>query len=581
MTSPNGESSMTEHPTEYAGVPADLADPADGAVPAAVEPVDYVEPGRPEMCDEGPAGVHPIGSPGCALAEDEPDGPAEPVDDVDQADRAAYADAERAWSTGDPAHTALRAELARAAAAGGIMAGDPDQREAPEYFGQGEGRPVPDDPAPDGAEPPLQPELPAGMVALEAGALVDTLTALVECTSTDSEHPVLTTARLEAGNGRLIGVATDQYILAHTRTPARGTAAQTYVPAAGVRRMLAELAGVDRDAEVHLQLEGERIGLQTPQGFLGVYPTKLDRPYPATLTSLLSTDGYDQVGLTGVVGFQPRLLARIHAATDTAGERSARFYFRSPTLPLRVEVGDWLVMLVMPIAPRKTAEYPPAPAIPAGLPDHPLDVPATAPDPTSISWPKALDQVTPARLARHYSAHMLHLQRRVFDEPWPSNLPPWKDQNEVQRRISSARADLYVALVDSYAVASLIRAFAEAAPAAALEAVRDLWDALEYGDSLGEDSWGWLKAADVDPDAIVHDDIAAERDAHAARILTEALAVPAPAVDPFRKAREEREAAEAAAGKTVDHDPGEPFAADVPPAADVDAVIAARDDDGY
>lgn len=375
-------------------------------------------------------------------------------------------------------------------------------------------------------------------VRMEAGDLADLLNALVVCTSSDDDFDTLTHVRLESTPGRLAGTATDQFVLGRAYKSARGTlAGPVMLPAAAGRRFLADLADVDRAETVYLNQSGtgagagNRLVLQTTRGLVGCYLPDPPPAYPAGLAELLSADGYDEIGLTGMVAFAPRMLAVVHAATEAAGEHEARLYFRSPTKPLRVEISDWLVILIMPMGSTDRRPLPARPSIPYALPDAPAHLGATADEPTAVGWPRALEEATPRRLARHYAAHYQAAHRRVFDAPWPASLPPWDQQDEVQRRISTARADAYAFIVNSYTVSLLIRRFAAAAPAAAAAACRELWEDLDYGDSLGEKAWEWLQADKIDPSAVTVDP--AERDAQALAILIRAYATPPPADDPL------------------------------------------------
>jgi hypothetical protein len=375
-----------------------------------------------------------------------------------------------------------------------------------------------------------------GVVELLACDLLDVLTALLTCTSTSSDYPALTSVRLQAGNGRLAGLSTDQYALGHASKPAVGTAEATLVPADAVRRMIGELADADRYELVRLQLHTDRIELRVKDATLGFAPVVIPSSlggYPSRLVELLDVGGYEQIGVSGVVAFSPHNLARIAAATKTAGEHVVRCYFRAAEAPLRVEAGDWLVMLLMPYRTGGRYPMPQSPAIPVGLPDSPIAVQLNPVEPTAIGWPESAELATPQRLARHYAAHVQHLQNRMFHERFPQ-LPKYAEQSPTERRMAAAYGDMHAALVDSYAVSLLIRAFLEAAPAAAAAACRDLWESLEAGDSVGEETWEWLKADEIDPDALVDADIAAERFARAEMIAVQAFSTPPP-VDPFAR----------------------------------------------
>lgn len=437
---------------------------------------------------------------------------------------------------------------------------DPDQDAAVD---DDQAAPAADEPA--AASPPPAPGLTPGVLTMYAADLRDLLQALVVCTSTTSDYPTLTAIRLTTEAGHLVGVATDQYVLGRAHKPATGTIPEpALLSAVGARRMIAELGEVEPGELVSLSTTRQRTGMQTSRGFTGEKWPTLFGEYPAQIVTLLDPAGYEQMGLDGMVAFSPRQLARVHAATEHAGEHIARLYFRGPTDPLRVEVGTWLVMLVMPIKAGPRHQIPTSPAIPFAIPAAPADLPCTAAERTEIGWPRTAAEATPARLARHYAADVSHLHRRMFDEPFPSGLPKWDDQSPVERRISSAYRDVSDLLVHSYAVSLMIRRFAEAAPEAAAAACVELYGDLDYGDSLGEIVWEWLKGDDVDPDALTIDP--AVRDAQARAVLDIAYATPPPRRDPFlvaHEAEQAKNAAEPPAGEpTVEQDQEVPAPAD-------------------
>jgi hypothetical protein len=369
---------------------------------------------------------------------------------------------------------------------------------------------------------------PTPGIRIRAEHLRDLLTAGLSCTSTDpdDDNPYFTNLNLTAGNGRLTVLATDRFGLAHATRPAEGELEQAILPAAGARRMLTDLQPLRRDEVVTLTVSQNLISLITSAGAIAAVAGKDTAALPSAAADLLSTDGYDQVGLTGPIGFTGPMLARLADATAHHGPVPALLFFRSPTLPLRIEVEDWLVLLFMPVLLPPTVDRP---AIPAGLPGEPLRVDLVDVDHGDTDWPTDVEQATALRLARHYAASMLNTQHRVFEQPWPA-VPDNAEPTTEQKLLAAGRMDLHMHLADSYALAKLLRAFHAVAPAAANEVARDLWEDIQYADdNLGSNSWEWLQQDGCDPESLDHDAILDGHEQRAERIHNEVVAAGRPA----------------------------------------------------
>jgi hypothetical protein len=385
-------------------------------------------------------------------------------------------------------------------------------------------RPAPADPAP-----------PTGVLTMTAGDLRDLLHATATCTVDDIDLPYLTAIRLHSEAGHLVGLATDQFRLARAHKPATGALTDpVWLPAAGARRLVRALDDITRrenPVQLHVTTaaaQGDLLQLlvdDTP--VCGVrLPADFAEPrYLPQILNLVDPADYDGATLTGMIGFNPRIITAVEQALGTSGEPYVRCYLRGPMLPLRVEAGDWLVLMLMPS--KLHPDHSGGPRIPFALPDAPAVLPTGGTEPTEFGWPQTVDEVTVGRFLRHYLAALQDQQDRIWDYPWP-NLPPGPERDEVQQRAAQARADMHIALVDRFAVTHLLRAFAQVAPAAALQACRELWHDLDAGDVLGERVWEWLVDEGADPDALPKAALAARRDEQAEQIMRQVFAVPPP-----------------------------------------------------
>jgi hypothetical protein len=333
---------------------------------------------------------------------------------------------------------------------------------------------------------------------ITSGALINLLTAVAPFADPEADPErlgILRQIHLQAGNGVATATATNQFVLGHARQPCAGRLPQALLPAVAVPRIIAILRDCPAGQLVEVVVTAERITVRTPDAELrfdqgaGVFQD---------LTGMLDPAGYAEVGLAGVPAFQPRYLAKVHDAVTALGygDRPARLYFRGLHTPLRIEVEDWFVALLMPI---KTREAETAPQVPFALPDTPQPLPAGPVDNgTDVTYPDT-DEVTIGRLVRHMALDVHRLQKRIFEEPWPK-LPPYAQQNPDERRQAEARRDLYGSTMGAYGVGFLLREFAAAAPEAAAKAARDLWDAWSGGETMGEWAYEWLTEYGVHPD---------------------------------------------------------------------------------
>lgn len=381
----------------------------------------------------------------------------------------------------------------------------------------------------------------AGRIEIQAALLRDLLTAGLACTSQDpdEDHPAFLTLNLEARNGRLTVVATDRYTLVHASRACQGEL-NTTLPAAGTRRMLADLdvlcraddgyraPGADEVVTLTADADGQ-VTLASTIGLVGCPKAGGAAGLPAAVTKLIETGGWEKT-LAGPLAIMPGMLARLQQITATVGPVPARLYIRGAQVPVRVEIEDWMIVLLMPV--KLPTDTPAGPQIPVGLPDTPITVDLVDPERSEITWPRTRAGATPERMIRNAAAMVVHLQNRVFAEPFP-DVPKYVDQNPKQRRLASARADLYRGVADSFAIALLMRELDKVAPAAARAAARELWDQVDGGDSMGEFAWWWLKLGHIDPDKMDGEQLNADQQARTDLIGRHVFAAGRPDTDPL------------------------------------------------
>jgi hypothetical protein len=163
---------------------------------------------------------------------------------------------------------------------------------------------------------------------------------------------------------------------------------------------------------------------------------------------------------------------------------------------------------------RRVASGVAEPAVAAGESAREIDRAAyfTSPRP---AWPTDAADATADRMARYYAVHAMFASQRALAAHGLIAM-----DRGMPTAVDSARASS--AFVDAWAVARLLRALQEHAPAAADAVAADMWEALESGDTLHENAWEWLAEYRIDPDAVARDFREAEVKRRAASAATTA-----------------------------------------------------------
>ena len=188
----------------------------------------------------------------------------------------------------------------------------------------------------------------------------------------EGDHiPAINCVRLEVGGGVLAATATNRVILAHARGVARGVLPAVYLRPGNAQGLLDALRpflnpdldmylNVNVASDLTLYVDGDWLVVEA--GSVRISPRLADVDGWPDMHKVFANSVELEPVLNGPILVDPR---QIRALPDM-GSTPYRLTFAGQFAPIRVEVGDWFVALVMPIKPRNgepTAEH-----VPFGLP---------------------------------------------------------------------------------------------------------------------------------------------------------------------------------------------------------------------
>jgi hypothetical protein len=185
-------------------------------------------------------------------------------------------------------------------------------------------------------------------VATTASALLRILDATAPFTGEDT-YPTLGRVRVEAGCGVLIATSTDRIVIAHARSKASGDLGPVYLRREDAQSLANRLRLFSAPtAPVTLTVNGDSLVVE---GHLDRCAAEIDTggvwPDLGTLVSTVATA--ETSTLAGPIGIGQKLLAKLANVVVASGARDPmRFSTSTPTAPVRVEVGDWFLAIVMP-----------------------------------------------------------------------------------------------------------------------------------------------------------------------------------------------------------------------------------------
>jgi hypothetical protein len=180
--------------------------------------------------------------------------------------------------------------------------------------------------------------------------------------ATDRESPTGAQVHLHAGDGRICATATDRYVASHARLPADGDLHPVLIHREGATLILRLLeqgsltrqvtigrVGTRPGSRLYVRCNGRRLVLDV--GHLGAWPAGI-----GNLHKILP----DRTGSgQRPVAVDPHRLERLVAGIrPLVGEppgrvqSALRIYTGPPGQPVRLEIGDWWLGVIMPISDR-------------------------------------------------------------------------------------------------------------------------------------------------------------------------------------------------------------------------------------
>ena len=193
------------------------------------------------------------------------------------------------------------------------------------------------------------PEVTPGKITLKAVDLAEALRVAALFAGTDATIPMLGAVRLECNGVKLTALATDRYTAALYTTEAEGDVLFTAnIPTANVRIILTTLKGAAAHTPVELTRDGDRLTVRTFDGQVTV--TLNNDDFPKLRHLIPDAHDGDGTGNVGLIGFNPAYLARLaKVATGKGRHEPARLTFTTPLKPVRVDIGENFVGLIMPV----------------------------------------------------------------------------------------------------------------------------------------------------------------------------------------------------------------------------------------
>lgn len=208
---------------------------------------------------------------------------------------------------------------------------------------------------------------------ITAGTLRTLLAAAIPFTADSDGYPVLNAIRLEVGGGIACTSATDRYALGHVRKEATGSLNPVYLErddAEGLVEWLDHYIAVGHSADLtELVLDDGDLFVnvaghtwQVPSQNVGAWPD---------MGAILDSAPRGEAG-AAPIGLGAKNLAHLLEAVDALGrsQEPMRWHVGAPKSAIRVEVGDFFVALLMPVAAknRDGVTLADLPRIPYGLP---------------------------------------------------------------------------------------------------------------------------------------------------------------------------------------------------------------------
>ncbi len=180
------------------------------------------------------------------------------------------------------------------------------------------------------------------------------LTAALQATVpfvADDTLPTLNAVRIDAADRTFTATATDRYTVAHARKRAVGDLPPTLIPRVSALRIIDFLREQPGSDLITVSVEGPGVAFEAAADVHRAATIELGFFPDAALAETVAAAGTRETSsLTGPIGLNPKLLARItDVVARVCPEDMLRLYFTGPEQAVRVEVSDWLLILVMPV----------------------------------------------------------------------------------------------------------------------------------------------------------------------------------------------------------------------------------------
>lgn len=214
------------------------------------------------------------------------------------------------------------------------------------------------------------------MLTVTAGELAHLLATTLPATA-DAEHydPALSTVHLAASGGILTVTTTNRHVAVHARSKATGTLRPTLLHAADARLILARKRETNASWPVEIRATVDRISFSDKDTQLRFTPSDQLTGWPADKLADYFTRPAD--ALPARLDLSIEVLRTLRQVLKAASQRglyqrtrwTALTGVKAPVTPVKVEVGRWLAILVMPMRlPRAGENDYGDTSVPYGLP---------------------------------------------------------------------------------------------------------------------------------------------------------------------------------------------------------------------
>lgn len=194
------------------------------------------------------------------------------------------------------------------------------------------------------------------------GRLLTALTAVMPFANRDETLPALCSVQLTAADGTLTASATDRYAIGRATSPATGDLPPVLLDllvARTVRHLLRRIARYESGEQNPVTItvaDGTPRMVTVAVDLLNISITspEPDGKFPDLDETLDGTATAEDAQLTGPAGLPHSALAQLAEAMKAAEDSMgiippAHWHWSGPKTPVRVTVGDWLTVVLMPV----------------------------------------------------------------------------------------------------------------------------------------------------------------------------------------------------------------------------------------